>query len=252
MAVVGEMHVGKGREEKEKRKGRGSEGTHALRARFARRAHFACDRCCVAREMLAACASRVLQAMRRARDSHVARISRATGAASRARCSQRTHLAYDRRCVAREIRTPRASHARRSTYRKRDARGVRISCTTQHLSRSRCACCAPASGLARESCGQACTQLAHAWLPSHACRTKRCCLVVRRGAKRCCLLVRRAPRRTKRQCVVHFPLHFTMKLCQSWLCGLISSIGVMILHNLLHSINSINCNANHILQHIYI
>lgn len=43
MAVVGEMHVGKGREEKEKRKGRGSEGTH-----------LACDAAAVTREMRAA------------------------------------------------------------------------------------------------------------------------------------------------------------------------------------------------------
>ena len=40
MAVVGEMHVGMGREEKEKRKGRGSKGTH-----------LACDRRYVVREM---------------------------------------------------------------------------------------------------------------------------------------------------------------------------------------------------------
>ena len=72
MAVVGEMHVGKGREEKEKRKRREREGEVK-----------ACMRC--------------------ARDSRAARISRATGATSRARCSQRAHLTCDRCCVAREM-----------------------------------------------------------------------------------------------------------------------------------------------------
>ena len=61
MAVVGEMHVGKGREEKEKRKRKEREGEVKARisratlrlshSRCARREHLACDRRCVAREM---------------------------------------------------------------------------------------------------------------------------------------------------------------------------------------------------------
>ena len=58
MAVVGEMHVGKGREEKEKRKGRGSEGMHLAREAAA-----------VALEMRAACSSRVRRSACHTRDA---------------------------------------------------------------------------------------------------------------------------------------------------------------------------------------
>ncbi|KAH9794532.1 hypothetical protein KPL71_004921 [Citrus sinensis] len=60
-------------------------------------------------------ASRVRRALRRERDAEAASISRATGAASRARCPSRTHLACEGRCVACEMCKPRASRVRRSS-----------------------------------------------------------------------------------------------------------------------------------------
>ena len=87
MAVVGEMHVGKGREEKGKGKTtRASEGA-ASQARCARRAHLVRD-----------------TALRRMRDAHAARISRATCAASHARCARHAHLAYDMRAICAQAR----------------------------------------------------------------------------------------------------------------------------------------------------
>ena len=69
MAVVGEMHVGKGREEKEKRKGRGSEGEHLTReaAPVTREMSEAAP---VAREMREACTSRARGRAYRTRDAH--------------------------------------------------------------------------------------------------------------------------------------------------------------------------------------